>query len=229
MQRVAWAEKLLDGNDLNLWELPVVGLKEASGCGLRDHASGRRLQRQKHAHFGSLLIHGDDEILHHRRIEALAALDRDDDFFGLLAIGLYIGKAVHAAVAALLAAFVRLGVDHRERPFLELVFVLQSKCARSVEAFWDAGDVKLDSGKRVFQTPLDKMNSEMRNVDADPATVQFLRGMDGGAAAAKGIENEIAFVGGGGDDAFEQRERFLGGIAEVFASRRDLNIVPIVL
>ena len=25
MQRVAWAEKLLDGDNLNLWELPVVG------------------------------------------------------------------------------------------------------------------------------------------------------------------------------------------------------------
>src|SRR3984893_19518475 len=110
MQRVAWAEKLLDGNDLNLWELPVVGLKEASGCGLRDHALCRRLQRQKDAHFGAFLIHRDDEILHHRRIEALAALDRDDDFFGLLAVGFYIKKAANAAVAAFFAAFVGLGV-----------------------------------------------------------------------------------------------------------------------
>src|SRR3984893_5233642 len=81
MQRVACAEKLLDGNDLNLWELPVVGLKEASGCGLRDHALARRFERQKHAHLGALLIHRDDEILHHRRIEALAAHHRDDDSF----------------------------------------------------------------------------------------------------------------------------------------------------
>jgi hypothetical protein len=42
---------------------------------------------------------------------------------------------------------------------------------------------------------------------------QFLRGMDGGAAAAKGIENKIAFVGRGGDDAFEEDKGFLGRVA----------------
>ena len=135
MQRVAWAEKLLDGDDLNFWELPVLCLKEASGGGLRDHALGRRLQRQKDAHLGAFLIHGDDEILHHRRIEALAALDRDDDFFGLLAVGLYIEKAVHAAVAALLAALVGLRVDHRERPFLELVFILRASARAPSRSF----------------------------------------------------------------------------------------------
>src|SRR5580704_8468207 len=142
MQRVAWAEKLLDGDDLNLWELPVVRLVKASGCGLRDHALCRRLERQEHAHLGAFLVHRDDKILHHRRIEALAALDRDDDFFGLLAVGLYIKKAVHATIAALLAALKGLRVDHRERPFLELVFVLlRRKRPRPVEVFWHAGDV----------------------------------------------------------------------------------------
>src|SRR2546430_2618573 len=157
MQRIAWTEKLFDGNDLNLWELPVVGLVEASGRGLRDHALCRRLQRQKDAHLGAFLMDGDGEILHHRRIEILAALDRDDDFFGLLAVGFYVEKAVHAAVAALLAAFERLGVDHRERPFLELVFVLEGKGLCAVEIFWHALNVETDADKRVLQAPLDEM------------------------------------------------------------------------
>src|SRR3984893_18222862 len=59
MQRVAWAEKLLDGDDLNLWELTVVSLVETCGRCLRDHALGCWLQRQEHAHFGPLLIHRD--------------------------------------------------------------------------------------------------------------------------------------------------------------------------
>src|SRR5580704_3482285 len=218
MERVAWAEKLLDGNDLDSWKLPVVRLEEASGRRLRDHALRRRLERQKHAHLGAFLIDGDDEILHHRRIEALAALDRDDDFFGLLAVWFYIKKTVHAAVAAFLATFVRLGIDHRERPFLKLVFVLQSKRVRPAEIFWDAGDVELESGKGVFQTPLNQVNGEMSDIDADPATVQLLRGVDGGAAAAERIENQIAFVGGGGNDAFKQREGLLGRVAEVLMS-----------
>jgi hypothetical protein len=103
---------------------------------------------------------------------------------------------------------------------LELVFVLESKRAGAAEVFWHAGDTELESGKGVFQTPLDEMNGEMGDVDADLAAGEFLRGMDGRAAAAKGIENEIAFVGGCGDNAFEQGAGFLGRIAEAFLRLR---------
>jgi hypothetical protein len=34
------------------------------------------------------------------------------------------------------------------------------------------------------------------------------------------VKNKIAFVGGGGDNAFEQGTGFLGGIAEAFLGLR---------
>ena len=56
----------------------------------------------------------------------------------------------------------------------------------------------------------------MGDVDADPLPAELLRGMDGGAAAAEGIEHDIALVRRGGDDPLEQGERLLGRIAEAF-------------
>jgi hypothetical protein len=40
------------------------------------------------------------------------------------------------------------------------------------------------------------------DVDADPLPPELLRGVNGSAAAAEGVEDDVAFVGGGGDDAF---------------------------
>ncbi len=56
----------------------------------------------------------------------------------------------------------------------------------------------------------------MGNVDADPAAVEALGYLDGGAAAAEGIEDDIAFIGAGFDNAFEEGFGFLGGVAEAF-------------
>ncbi len=41
-------------------------------------------------------------------------------------------------------------------------------------------------------------------------------GEDGGTAATKGIENQVAFVGGGEEDAFEEGDGFLGGVLAEF-------------
>jgi hypothetical protein len=41
------------------------------------------------------------------------------------------------------------------------------------------------------------------HVDADPLPSELLRGMDRRTAAAERIEHHVAFVGRGGDDAFE--------------------------
>jgi len=40
--------------------------------------------------------------------------------------------------------------------------------------------------------------------------------MDGGAAAAERVEHHVARVRRGGEDAFEQGDGFLGGVAEAF-------------
>ena len=46
----------------------------------------------------------------------------------------------------------------------------------------------------------------MGDVDADPGAAEFLGGVDGGAAAAEGVEDDVARVAAGVDDAFEQGE-----------------------
>ena len=42
-----------------------------------------------------------------------------------------------------------------------------------------------------------------------PASVEALCYLNSGSATAEGIENEVAFVGGGFDDAFEEGFRLL--------------------
>ena len=44
----------------------------------------------------------------------------------------------------------------------------------------------------------------MRDVDANPAAVEALRGGDRCAAAAEGVKHDIAFVAGCVDDALKQ-------------------------
>ena len=54
----------------------------------------------------------------------------------------------------------------------------------------------------------------MGNVDSDPPATKLLRRMDGGAAAAERVEHDAVFGTGCGDDPLEQREGFLGRVAE---------------
>ena len=68
----------------------------------------------------------------------------------------------------------------------------------------------------------------MRDVDADPAAVEVLRGDYRRAAAAERIEHQIALVRGRLNDPLEQRERLLrvepGRFGGLLVERRD--IVP---
>ena len=57
----------------------------------------------------------------------------------------------------------------------------------------------------------------MGDVDADPAAAQLLGGGDGRAAAAERVEHHVAGVAAGLDDALQQGEGFLGGVAEPFS------------
>src|SRR5947209_5517644 len=56
----------------------------------------------------------------------------------------------------------------------------------------------------------------MGNVNADPAAIEALCDGDGGAAPAEGIEDKVAFIRTGLDDAFEKGLRLLGLIPEPF-------------
>ena len=173
-------------------------LVEARGRRLRHHALGRRLQRQENAHFRAFLIHGDDQVLDHGGRQALAALDGDDGLLGLLAVRLEIEIAVDAAIAALLAALVGLRVDHRQRPFLELVFVLFGKLARALDIARHADDIEGHFRKRLGQTTTNETDGEMRDVDADPPAIKLRRGVQRRAATTERIEHDIAGIGGRG-------------------------------
>jgi len=70
--------------------------------------------------------------------------------------------------------------------------------------------------KGIDQPLLHHGDGDVGDVDADPAATELLRGDNGGATAAEGIEHQIAGVGGCLDDALEQGFRFLSGVAEAF-------------
>ncbi len=59
------------------------------------------------------------------------------------------------------------------------------------------------------------VDGELAQVGDDPLAAQLLRHRGGGAGAAEEVGDEIAFVGGGFDDAFEQGFGFLGWVANV--------------
>ena len=66
----------------------------------------------------------------------------------------------------------------------------------------------------ILQAVLHEGDAEVGDVDAEPAAAEAVGGVDGGAAAAEGVEHDVAGVAAGADDAFEEGERFLGGVAE---------------
>ena len=68
----------------------------------------------------------------------------------------------------------------------------------------------------IVEPRFDQPDGQMSDVDADPLPIHLLRRVNGGAAAAKLVEDNVAFVGGGGEDAFHECDRFLGGVAKAF-------------
>ena len=54
------------------------------------------------------------------------------------------------------------------------------------------------------------------DVDADPAALQLGGGVQSRAAAAERVEHDVAGIGRGGENALQQRDRLLRGVAEAF-------------
>ena len=84
-----------------------------------------------------------------------------------------------------------------------------------LEIVGDAADLRVDAAA-VTQTAGHQIDGQWLDIDAEPAAPEALRGFDGGAAAAERIEDEVALVAAGADDALEEGERFLGGVTEAF-------------
>jgi hypothetical protein len=68
----------------------------------------------------------------------------------------------------------------------------------------------------------------VRDVDADPSAIVFLRRVDRRTTAAERVEHDVAFFAAGGNDAFEQGKGLLGWVAKPFAADRiyPINVVP---
>jgi hypothetical protein len=99
---------------------------------------------------------------------------------------------------------------------LKLILVLIGKRLRARKVFWRAMNFKGDTGESVVKSFLDERDCKVRNVDAYPLAIKFLRGVNSRSASAKWIKHHVAGVGGRGDYAFEKGERLLGGVAETF-------------
>ena len=106
--------------------------------------------------------------------------------------------AINAAVSALLDGFGGAGPAAAKRPVLELVFVLFSELARAFDVGGLADDlIGLADvvAEGVVEADFDETDGEMSDVDADPSAVEALGDLDGGAAAAEGIEDYAIFSG----------------------------------
>jgi hypothetical protein len=158
-----------------------------------------------------------------------AAFDLDDDALGL--VGLVVEEedlAVDAAVGALLALLgvggptERAGGNERACPPLELETVFACQFARRFVVDRLADDVVVFLGQQtegVAQTVLEKCSRDVGDVDAQSFAPQLVGSDDGSAAAGKGIENDVARIAAGVDDALEQGKRFLGGVAKAFGGK----------
>ena len=210
-------ENLLDGEDLQAGlGAAVGGFVEAGFGGFAEHGFGRFLETEKDADLGLLALKDAAQVADLGDGDA-ASFDGKDDLLGFAGV---VVVEVEAAVDAAVCAFLLIcgpRADLAERPPLELVFVFGGQLRRAcvVRGFADDLVGGFDLGAEgVGEALLDEADGEVGDVDADPAAVEALRDLDGGAAAAEGVEDEVALVGTGFDDAFEKGFGFLSGVAE---------------
>src|SRR6266481_5415353 len=113
---------------------------------------------------------------------------------------------------------------------LELVVFGQLLCAGEVG--WLTFLFKLNFfAERIAQPTLDQIDREISDINPDPLTAKFLRGVNSRAASAKQIEHDIAGIRGGGDNPLHECERLLCGVPETLLSLRTdrADIIPEVL
>src|SRR3990172_3626763 len=216
-------EQLLDGDDLDarVVLLPEVGVVEARRGRLGDHGLGGGFQGDQHAYRLLLAIEDADKVAHHGDGDVFAALDGDDGpLVVLFGPGEEGDDAVDAPVGALLFAGDGLRAEAVEGPPLELVLVMGGEVAGAGQVHGLADDGDLEAGEGVLHAAANEADGEVGHVDAEPAATELLGGVDGGAAAAEGVQDDVARAGGGVDDALKQGEWLLGGVAEALLGDR---------
>src|SRR5205807_4788033 len=125
-------------------------------------------------------------------------------------------QTIDAAIGAFAFAFSQgARMDERERPMLELEFVVLGELTRAAKIGGLSLFFELDFfAECVAQPALDQIDREISDIDADPLPPEFLRRVNGGATSAKRIKHHIARIAACADDAFQKCLRFLGRITE---------------
>ena len=161
-----------------------------------EHGFRRFFEAEEDADFGFFALDGRRADRGRGRRD-VPGLDGEDDLLGVSAA---VVVEVEPSVDALVRALLLLGrtrAHQAERPPLELVRVLlgQLRCASRVGRLADDLVGVLDLGAEgIAQALLDQGDGQVGDVDADPAAAELLRGGDRRAAAAEGIEHDVAFV-----------------------------------
>jgi hypothetical protein len=95
--------------------------------------------------------------------------------------------------------------DPVQRPPLELILVAVRQLLSAGKIDWlaDHRDLVLQLGERVFHAAADQVDSEVRDVDADPVAAKFLRRVYRSPSSAERVENDVARVRGCRDDSLK--------------------------
>ena len=195
-----------------------MGFVKAGGEGFLEHWGGGFGQGDEQGQLGFFPFQVAFEGGNHTPVDG-AAFDLHDDALGLAAVVVEeVDVAVHAGVGAFAAVAGGAGCGEAQGPPFELVAILLGQGVGAGDILGEADDfVGLQfAAEGVGHAAADDADGEVGDVDADPAAVEALGGGHGGAAAAEGIQHDVAFGGAGGDDAFQEGFRFLGGVAEAF-------------
>src|ERR1035437_2407511 len=96
---------------------------------------------------------------------------------------------------------------------LELVHFRQALCALEICGLTLFLKLQLFA-ERIFQTSLNEIDGEIRDINADPVPTQLLRPVNRRAATAERVEHKPAGIGAGFNNAFKKSLRLLRGIAE---------------
>jgi len=210
------SEQVFDGHNLNLGELAVVGLIEASGNGFLLHRLGWLGQGDEHPDFSLFPVHSGDQVLDHRHAHVGPALDRNDGLLGGLAVRFEVDDPVDAGIRALLLAAVGYGVDQRHGPPLELILVPLGQVAGAGQVLGRAVNFEGNAGKGVLKALLDQADGQVGDVDPYPLAAQLMGGVNRRPATAEGVKHHVAGVAAGLDDTFQQGKGFLCRIAKTF-------------
>lgn len=202
-------QNVCDGQQLDPRVLSPGRVIEAGRGRFGAHLLGRLLKAQQDANFGFFPLTNAAQISDIRRFQ-LPALDRKNDGPGLLAAVMEVKPAIDPLVGPLLLIH-RPRSHQAQRPPLELVLVGRGQRGGIFRRGGLADHlIASQIPEGITKAGLDQSNREMGDIDADPLPAELLGSLDGRAAAAEGIEDDVAFVAAGFDDAFKQGDGFLG-------------------